>query len=218
MSEQSLSPDDHLLPSVNGSHKLSNGGPLVDTGSSKLKVDTGSGVRKYTVFDQDKALDLLIEYPKNVAHICRVLGVGRKTWDYHIRTDPWFAERVQEIEEAHCDDLEGTMLHLGKQKTSFNFNDRIAYLRAHRPHLYNPARKIIVEGYKLGDSEAQKRSQMMAGAIDAQIVNAYTTRKERLQAKRERSSLLPSSDQEGGPRVEPGESGAGERSPQKPNL
>jgi len=49
------------------------------------------------------------------------------------------------------------------------------------------------------ESDAQRRSALMCDAIDAQIVNAYTNRKERLQAKREGSSLLPSGEEgEGG--------------------
>ena len=57
---------------------------------------------------------------------------------------------------------------------------------------------MIVEGFKLGEGEAERRARMVGGAIEAQIVSGYTTRKERAQAKREGSSLLPSGEQEGG--------------------
>lgn len=145
----------------------------------------GSKPRPYVVFDKEKALNLLIEYPKNVAHICRTMGIHRNTWEYHIRTDPDFAAAVQEIEEAHCDDLEATMLELGKQKSSFNFNDRIAYLRAHRPNLYNPAKVVKVEGYKLGDGEKAKRLGVVETVIDAEIVKTYMDRQEQIKHRQQ---------------------------------
>lgn len=194
-------PVDQGLPVI--SHVAQSKAGVSGKGKASLPgVSEGQGmgldIRQHGTFEKIKAIELLEKYPKNIAHICRMMGIHRNTWEYHINHDPDFRQEVEMIEEAHCDELEATMLHLGKEKTSFNFNDRIAYLRAHRPQLYNPARKIIVEGYKMSDGDAQRRAGKLDGAIDATIVNAYTDRKERLQAKREGSSLLPSSDQEGG--------------------
>ena len=158
----------------------------------------GLDSRPYRNFDKTKALELLWEHPQNLGLICRGLGVSRSTWHWHRNHDKQFNQDVIDIQEATCDELEETMHHLGKQRTSFNFNDRIAYLRAHRPELYNPARKIIVEGYKMTQGEADRRASVLSSCVDATIVNAYTTRKERSQAKREGSSLLPSVETEGG--------------------
>ena len=159
----------------------------------------GLDPRQYPAFVKEKALELLWEHPRNVSFVCRAMGVHRNTWEYHLKTDPAFAQDVQNLIKAKCDELEENMAKLGSTPAYQTFNDRIAFLRAHRPELYNPARKVIVEGFKLGEGEAERRARMVGGAIEAQIVSAYTTRKERAQAKREGSSLLPSGDEgEGG--------------------
>ena len=191
--KQPLSADIESLPVVSGVDDIS-----VKVKRSALMPLVGLDHRSYTTFDKIKALELLWEHPQNIALICRGLGVSRSTWHWHRSHDKQFNQDVIDIQEATCDELEETMHHLGKQRTSFNFNDRIAYLRAHRPELYNPARKIIVEGYKMSESDAERRSKVLDNCVDATIVNAYTTRKERNQAKREGSSLLPSGDDKGG--------------------
>jgi hypothetical protein len=147
------------------------------------KEGRGSAPRQYVRFDKDKAIEFLAEHPQNVSFVCRALGTSRQIWDYHIKQDKMFAARVQEIRDACCDALEETMFELGKQKTSFNFNDRIAYLRAHRPHLYNPTKRIIVEGYKMSDEEKAKRLGGLSNVIDAEIVASSTTRQERQRLK-----------------------------------
>lgn len=149
------------------------------------KEGAGLAFRKYQHFDKEKAIELYITYPKNVSLICKSLGVNRGTWQYNLDHDPDFSSAIHEIEEAHCDDLEATMLDLGKQKSSFNFNDRIAYLRAHRPHLYNPTRKIIVESHQMDGGEKAKRLGAVDRAIDAEIVKTYEDRKERNQVKQQ---------------------------------
>lgn len=197
-------------------HKNTTGTPIGAVGVSEDNISLAKGDRKamgldkgdskgvgldphqYPAFVKEKALELLWEHPRNVSFVCRAMGVHRNTWEYHLKTDPAFAQDVQNLIKAKCDELEENMAKLGSTPAYQTFNDRIAFLRAHRPELYNPARKVIVEGFKLGEGEAERRARMVGGAIEAQIVSGYTTRKERAQAKREGSSLLPSGEQEGG--------------------
>lgn len=131
----------------------------------------------------------------NVNLCCAAAGISDSTFYSHRKNDPIFALKVAEVDRSITDRIEGVMADEAVKPASFL--DRMAYLRAHRPELYNPARKIIVEGYKMSEQDAIKRSSILGDAIDATIVNAYTNRKERSQAKREGSSLLPSGDSEG---------------------
>lgn len=165
--------------------------PDLDSNQSRSRevnsseVETGLSTHPHTRFDQEKALRLLLEHPNNVTTVCKAMGVSRSTWKYHQAKDPIFAARVQEIRDACCDALEETMFNLGKKETSYNFNDRIAYLRAHRPDLYNPTKRIIVEGHRMGNGERVNRLGAVETTIDAEITKTYLDRKERQQLKQQ---------------------------------
>jgi hypothetical protein len=133
----------------------------------------------------------------NVTICCAAVGISDSTFYTHKKQDKVFALKIAEVDRGITDRIEGVMADEAVKPASFL--DRMAYLRAHRPELYNPARKIIVEGHTMSTQEIDRRSAALDKAVDAQIVNAYTTRKERAQAKREGSSLLPSGEEgEGG--------------------
>ena len=132
-------------------------------------------------------------YWPNVTLCCAMAGIHPSSYYLHLKIDKIFYQKVQQIDQGTTDRIEGVMASEAINPKSFL--DRMAYLRAHRPELYNPARKIIVEGYKMSAEESAKRSAILGEAVEAQIVSGYTTRKERAQAKREGSSLLPSGEQ-----------------------
>jgi hypothetical protein len=123
-------------------------------------------------------------------------GIHPSSYYAHLKADKIFYQKVQQIDQGTTDRIEGVMASEAINPKSFL--DRMAYLRAHRPELYNPAKVVKIEGYKMTQSERGERLAGLEGAIDAQIVSAYTTRKERLQAQREKRGELP-----------PGEKGEG---------
>ena len=133
-------------------------------------------------FNKTRALELLTESPNNISYVVKRLGVSRPCWYWHLSHDPQFAIEVQEIREAACDALESNMYDLGMKKSFKTFNDRIAYLRAYRPQLYNPVKVLKVEGYQIKDKT--QRIGAIEGAIDATIVREYQDRTDRREAKR----------------------------------
>ena len=147
------------------------------------KSGVGSAPRQYVGFDKEKALELLSEFPNNITVICKMLGVVRQTWNWNVKHDQEFALRVQEIRDACCDALETTMYNLGVKETSFNFNDRIAFLRAHRPELYNPVKRVIVQGYNMGEGDKQRRWGAVEQAVDAEVTRTYLDKRERREQK-----------------------------------
>jgi len=128
--------------------------------------------------------------------ICRKARISKVLYYQALKDCPDFAAAIKEIDEGVTDSIEGLTANLAMNPKQVI--DRMAYLRAHRPELYDRAKRIIVEGYKMSESEAVRRSKVLDSCVDATIVNAYTTRKERNQAKREGSSLLPSPESEQG--------------------
>lgn len=146
-------------------------------------VGTGSG-QSPNKADLQKLLDVLAANWPNITLSCQTLRIGRDIHYYHLEHTPAYAEAISQIKESYADLLEQNMLNLGLQGTSFTFNDRIAYLRAHRPALYNPARRVVIESGKLDEGTAQKRLDLARGAVDAEIVKATSDPKERKQIMR----------------------------------
>lgn len=160
----------------------------IEEQENSVAGETGLDSRQFVPFDENKAIELLAEHPNNVNLVCKMMGNHPATFYWHMKNRQDFAIRVQEIRDACCDALETTMFNLGVKETSFNFNDRIAYLRAHRPHLYNPAKKVIVEGYSMNTKEKVNRLAGLEGAIDAEVVKAYSTHKELKQMRLEKKA------------------------------
>ena len=154
----------------------------------------GLSHKPYRFTQEKKAhfLKLAVEFWPNMAAICKATGVSRWIVGYHRKHDPEFDSVLNEIDQMVCDEHEQMLRKQGMEPKGFL--DRMAYLRAHRPELYNPAKVVKIEGYKMTQSERGERLAGLEGAIDAQIVSAYQTRKERLQAQREKRGELPSGE------------------------
>lgn len=117
---------------------------------------------------------LRIHYPK-VGKVCKLIGINRTTFYNHYNQDAKFKELIDEIREDRMDDIESIMQENATDKSGFL--DRIATLRAHRPHLYNPASKVIIERQDhLTIDAATERVNRLRQVIDADIVETYDKR------------------------------------------
>lgn len=118
---------------------------------------------------------LRIHYP-NVGKVCKVIGITRATFYNHYNQDGKFKELIDQIKEDRMDDIEAVM-QANAVDPKFGFLDRIATLRAHRPALYNPAQKVIVERQDhLTIDVAKQRVDRLRTVIDADIVETYDKR------------------------------------------
>ena len=107
--------------------------------------------------------------------ICRVVGITRHTFRNHFNADERFRQDIEELRETTCDAMEAAMVESGIKP--MGFLDRMAYLRAHRPHLYNPAQKVIVERQDhISIDVANERVNRLRTVIDADIVETYDKR------------------------------------------
>ena len=170
--------------------------PGVGQGETRVSARPamGLGIEGYRFTPERKAkfLALAKDYWPHIGKLCEAVGISRWTVIHHRKLDPEFNAALHEIDQSVCDSHELMLRTQGLTKGGFL--DRMAYLRAHRPELYNPAKVVKIEGYKMTQSERGERLAGLEGAIDAQIVSAYTTRKERLQAQREKRGELPPGD------------------------
>ena len=159
-------------------------------------IGTGLDLGLRELDPQKLAIALCHTWP-NLTACARELGVSPEALHYHKRKGaPWFMAIWEQAKQSTLDKIKGVMVEQAVNPKGFL--DRAMTLRAYEPDIFNPARKIIVEGHKMSESDAERRSKVLDNCVDATIVNAYTTRKERNQAKREGSSLLPSGESEGG--------------------
>ncbi len=138
---------------------------------------TGS-VPRLDLFDSEKKarfLSFAREFGPNISRCAAAVGVTPATVWNHRKSDPLFNKSLHEINEAVCDAMESTMREQGVQPKGFL--DRMAYLRAHRPELYDRAKVVRVEGWKMGDGERRNRLAGLEGAIDGEIVKTGLDRK-----------------------------------------
>lgn len=130
------------------------------------------------VFDSKSKLRFIEMLKTTFPHIkktCDIIGISQQTYRNHYNNDVKFRELIDEVKEERLDNLEAVMLDNGEKPAGFL--DRIAYLRAHRPHLYNPAQKVIVERQDhLTIDVAQERVNRLRTVIDADIVETYDKR------------------------------------------
>lgn len=194
---QELSGVNQGIPVSPGVEQSNPGLPVV-SGEDKISVSAEPGYNEVGSklhrkrFDWQKKrrfLRIAKTYWPNVTLCCAMSGIHPSSYYLHLKTDKIFYLKVQQIDQGTTDRIEGVMAKAAVDPKSFL--DRMAYLRAHRPELYNPAKVVKIEGYKMTQSERGERLAGLEGAIDAQIVSAYTTRKERLQAQREKRGELP---------------------------
>ena len=184
-----------VLPVVSGEHKISVESHAVPGVKPRGGMGFNSSARRFDWQKKRRFLRMAKRFWPNVTLCCAACGISDSTFYTHRKIDPIFAHKVAEIDRGTTDNIEGVLAEQATKPESFL--DRMAYLRAHRPELYNPAKVVKIEGYKMTQSERGERLAGLEGAIDAQIVSAYTTRKERLQQQREKRGELPSGDTQG---------------------
>jgi len=137
-------------------------------------------------------------YP-NITRCCQEIGISWQTFSNHRKQDKIFAAEIAMIEREVTDRIEGVLATEAVNPKSFL--DRISYLRAHRPELYNPAKVVKVEGYKMGEDEKRKRLGVLENVIDAEIVKSYMDREEQRKHRQQQklqSGGEPAGDQGAG--------------------
>ena len=123
---------------------------------------------KFSKKRKDSWLRIAKKLWPNVSEICRQIGISTSTYYLHVQKDLAFNRAVKDLDQEVTDRIEGVLATMAVQPRSFL--DRISYLRAHRPELYNPAKVVRVEGVRLTDQDAHTRLAMATGAIDAELV------------------------------------------------
>ena len=106
----------------------------------------------------------------NVMEICKKVGISRATFSNHLLIDPLFAQHVQELKDTLCDNVEADMAGYAKEKA--NYLDRITILRAHRPEVYDPAKKVIMQHSRNQQDEdaTSRRLAETRNFVDAELV------------------------------------------------
>jgi hypothetical protein len=204
---QPLSPVNQGLPINQGvissvddiSVKVEQRGDMgLDKESTLVNAKQGMGLDSHLhKLDPERVAEALIKHWPNLTAASLSLGMSHGVLHWHkAKRSPWFMSLFEQAKQVKLDKIKTVMVDCAMEPKGFL--DRAMTLRAYEPDVFNPARKIIVEGYKMTQDEADRRSKVLESCVDATIVNAYTTRKERAQAKREGSSLLPSGETEGG--------------------
>lgn len=148
-------------------------------------LDTGSDscISSFDAQKKLKFIELASQFWPNLSKCADAVGVTVQTVYNHIKRDVKFCEEIKRIKTAKLDELEQVAIDSGRDVKK-GFLDRAMILRAHRPELYDRAKVVKIEGYKMTTAEAQQRSGAVEAAVDATIVAAYTTRKERQEQKR----------------------------------
>lgn len=106
----------------------------------------------------------------NVMEICKKVGISRATFSNHLLIDPLFAQHIQELKDTLCDNVEADMAGYAKEKA--NYLDRITILRAHRPEVYDPAKKVIMQHARAQQDEdaTARRLAETRNFVDAELV------------------------------------------------
>jgi len=131
-------------------------------------------------FNPEKKLLFLEAVAKNdlnIAKTCHEIGIDTVTFYRHIKSDPIFAQMFQEIEQAETDRIETSVRRAAR--SSDNFLHQAMYLKAHRPELYDRARRVIVEGHKLTGDQARNVLARAQGAVDAEIIKSGLDKEQR---------------------------------------
>lgn len=149
-----------------------------------LEVGVGKGILKgagsalrLRRLDPKETAEAVFKHWPNLSRAAAQLGVTRQSLGWHKANSPWFQRIVAEADAKGCDALEQVLFDRGVSGEEYTFNDRIAYLRAHRPELYNPAKVIVLQDGRVPIKEATSRARLAGEAMDAEIVEGYKHRK-----------------------------------------
>ena len=155
----------------------------IDTLASRVRSPTGLVLHPRRFDNQRKRRFLRIakRFWPNVTRCCALAGISDSTFYSHFNQDKVFAHKIKEIDRGTTDEIEGVLASEARNPKSFLHT--ISYLRAHRPELYDRAKTIKIEGYKMSDKDRTQRTQMLENAIDAQVVQTYQDRRDKREAK-----------------------------------
>lgn len=108
-------------------------------------VDLPPNLPIYDHFTQEKKRLFLENFAKcpNMSGVAEALGHGKQVIYYHLERDPEFKRAFEAVREGLVDQLEGKVYEYGQRPQ--NFLDRMSYLRAYRPSVWNPDKKITVD-------------------------------------------------------------------------
>lgn len=102
----------------------------------------------------------------NITGAAVALGHSRTLVFWHLERDPAFKKAFDDIREGLTDGLEAKVLEYGQRPN--NFMDRIAWLRARRPEVWNPQAQLQV------NVNVQQTEKLVGAArefIDTEAVN-----------------------------------------------
>lgn len=122
-----------------------------------------------------QCLELLKTHWPKIGKVCKIIGINRTTFYNHYNQDSAFKTLVDDIRDDRMEDIESVMQD--NATNPMGFLDRMATLRAYKPHLYNPASKVIIERQDtLSVDAANDRVLRLRDVIDADIVETYDKR------------------------------------------
>src|SRR5579863_5168181 len=101
-------------------------------------------------------ISLLERVWPDISQCCKAIGIHYTTFYNHVKRDEKFREAVNAIKTSKLDELERVSIESGRDMRK-GFLDRAMILRAHRPELYDRAKVVKIEGYKMDSNEKTKR-------------------------------------------------------------
>lgn len=140
----------------------------------------------WTVFSPEKKrlfLEAARRFYPNITRCCQEIGISWQTFANHRIKDKDFAKALAVVDLEVTDRIEGVMAQEAVNPKSFL--DRMAYLRAHRPELYDRAKHVIVEGYKMTGEDQARRLGAVETAIDAEVTKTYLDRKQQRERRQQ---------------------------------
>ena len=140
------------------------------------------GLGTFDISKKTTFLEHLRTFWPNISRCCRAVGISNQTYYNHLKADVNFCKAIAKIKAEKLDSIEAVAVESAQDQKK-GFLDRAMILRAHRPELYDRAKVVKIEGYKMAGEEKAKRLGAVDQAIDAEVVNSYTTRKERRRLK-----------------------------------
>lgn len=148
----------------------------IESDRTGLVMGTNRHVNSFSPERRIQFLKLLkTQWPK-IGKVCKIIGINPTTYYNYYNQDSNFRELVDSIRDERMEDIESVMQE-NAMNPSTGFLDRMATLRAYKPHLYNPAHKVIVERQDhLTIDVAQERVNRLRTVIDADIVETYDNR------------------------------------------
>lgn len=167
----------------------------VDIQTGMMDKGSALGILSFDVQRKLKFIELATQWWPDMSRCCREIGIHYQTYLNHIKSDVKFCEAIRSIKTSKLDEIEAVSAESARDQRR-GFLDRAMILRAHRPELYDRAKVVKIEGYKMGQGEARQRLAGLEGAIDAEIVKTYSDRKQRREA-RQQARLKASEDRAG---------------------